>query len=86
MSSSKKTLINVVCSIMVLITNAVINLWLSPFIVTNIGVEANGFVTLANNFVTYAQLIVTALNSMAARFIAIEYVKKNYRRANLYYN
>ena len=86
MSSSKKTIVNVICSLLVLITNAIINLWLSPYIVENIGVEANGFVTLANNFVTYAQLIVTALNSMAARFIAIEYVKKNYKRANLYYN
>lgn len=86
MSSKKKTMINVFCSLMVLLTNAIINLWLSPYIVKNIGVEANGFVTLANNFVTYAQLIVTALNSMAARFIAIEYVKKNYKRANLYYN
>lgn len=86
MSSNKKTIINLICSLMVLATNIIINFWLSPFIVKNIGVEANGFVTLANNFVTYAQLIVTALNSMAARFIAISYVKKDYKKANLYYN
>ena len=71
MSSNKKTMVNVICSIMVLATNILINFWLSPYIVEHIGVEANGFVTLASNFVTYAQLIVTALNSMAARFIAI---------------
>ena len=86
MSANKKTVINLICSIMVLATNVVINFWLSPYIVKNIGVEANGFVTLANNFVAYAQLIVTALNSMAARFIAISYVKKDYKKANLYYN
>lgn len=86
MSSNKKTMINLICSLMVLATNVVISFWLSPYIVENIGVEANGFVTLANNFVTYAQLIVTALNSMAARFIAIAYVKKDYKKANLYYN
>lgn len=86
MSSNRKIVINVVCSMMVLITNAIINFWLSPYIVKNIGVEANGFVTLANNFVTYAQLIVTALNSMASRFIAIAYAKKDYKKANLYYN
>lgn len=86
MSANKKTIINLICSMMVLVTNVVISFWLSPFIVKNIGVEANGFVTLANNFVTYAQLIVTALNSMAARFIAIAYVKKDYKKANLYYN
>lgn len=86
MSANKKTVINLICSMMVLATNVVINFWLSPYIVKNIGVEANGFVTLANNFVAYAQLIVTALNSMAARFIAISYVKKDYKKANLYYN
>ncbi|MEE0919790.1 MAG: lipopolysaccharide biosynthesis protein [Lachnospiraceae bacterium] len=86
MSSNKKTIINVVSSLMVLVTNIIIGFWLSPFIVENIGVEANGFVTLANNFVTYANLIVNALNSMAARFITMEYVKKNYKKANAYYN
>ncbi len=86
MSNNKKTMINLICSLMVLATNIIISFWLSPYIVKNIGVEANGFVTLANNFVTYAQLIVTALNSMAARFISISYVKKDYKKANLYYN
>ena len=86
MGKNMKTIINVVCSLMVLGTNVLVSFFLSPYIVKNIGVEANGFVTLANNFVTYAQLIVTALNSMAARFIAIAYVKKQYKKANLYYN
>lgn len=82
----KRTYLNLICSILTLICNTLISFVLSPFIVKNIGVEANGFVTLANNFVTYAQLIVTALNSLAARFITIEYVNKDYKKANLYYN
>lgn len=86
MSNSKRTIINVVSSMVLLATNVLISFFLSPYIVEHIGVEANGFVTLANNFVTYAQLIVIALNSMAARYIIIEYVKKNYSKANLYYN
>lgn len=71
MRSNRKTIINLICSISVLITNVIISFFLSPYIVKHIGVEANGFVTLANNFVTYANLIVTALNSMAARFITV---------------
>lgn len=55
MGTNKKTMINVICSLMVLAANVIINFWLSPYIVKNIGVEANGFITLANNFVTYAQ-------------------------------
>ncbi len=82
----KRTYINLICSILALACNILIGFVLSPFIVKSIGVEANGFVTLANNFVTYAQLIVAALNSLAARFITIEYVNKDYKKANLYYN
>lgn len=86
MGKNRKTMINLFCSLAVLVTNVLVSFFLSPYIVKNIGVEANGFVTLANNFVTYAQLIVTALNGMSARFITIEYVQKNYKKANLYYN
>ncbi len=86
MGKNKKTIINVICSILVLVTNLAISFVLSPYIVAHIGVEANGFVTLANNFVTYAQLIVIALNSMAARFISISYIRKDYEKANMYYN
>lgn len=81
-----KTIINLICSVLVLVINTAINFWLSPFIVENIGVEANGFITLANNFITYANLIVTALNGMASRFITLAYTKKEYSKANLYYN
>lgn len=86
MKSNKRTLINLICSLAVLMTNILIGFFLSPYIVKNVGVEANGFVSLANNFVAYANLIVTALNSMAARFITISYVKGDYKQANKYYN
>ncbi len=86
MKGRGKTIINLICSIAVLVCNTAINFWLSPFIVESVGVEANGFVSLASNFVMYAQLIVTALNSMASRFIALAYVKQDYEKANLYYN
>lgn len=80
------TYINIISSVGVLVVNLFISFWLSPYIISTIGVEANGFVSLANNFVTYANLIVTALNAMAARFITIAYVKQDYKKANLYYN
>ena len=85
-SSTKNTMINVICSVGVLIVNICISFFLSPFIIKTLGVEANGFVNLANNFVSYANMIVTALNAMAIRFITLAYVKKDYEKANLYYN
>ncbi len=77
---------NVVTAVVSLACQLLINFWLSPYLVSHIGIEANGFVSLANNFVTYASLIVTALNSMASRFITIAYAQKDIKKANLYYN
>ena len=85
-SNKFNTYINIITSVGVLVVNLFISFWLSPYIIRTIGVEANGFVSLANNFVTYANLIVTALNAMAARFITIAYIQKDYKKANLYYN
>lgn len=85
-STTLGTTINILTSLGVLATNLVVSFFLSPYIIRTIGVEANGFVSLANNFVSYANLIVTALNAMAARFITISYIKKDYKKANEYYN
>lgn len=81
-----QTAINILSSLLVLIISAMINFFLSPYIIANVGEEANGFVQLANNFVTYASLITIALNSMASRFISLNYHSKKIKKANIYYS
>ena len=85
-SNRLNTYINVITSVGVMAVNLFISFWLSPYIIRTIGVEANGFVSFANELVGYANLVVTALNAMAARFITIAYIQKDYKKANLYYN
>ena len=84
-SRNTQMAINLVSGITVFIVNMLISFFLSPYIVENIGVEANGFVTLANNFINYATLLVTVINSMAGRFITIEIHRENVKKANVYY-
>ncbi|MBS1316908.1 MAG: hypothetical protein HP042_00285, partial [Lachnospiraceae bacterium] len=62
-----------------------ISFFLSPYIVRTIGVEANGFITLANNFVSYTSLITIALNSMIGRFVTISLPEKKTDDANRYF-
>lgn len=66
--------------------NMLISFFLTPFIVKNISEVAYGFTSLANNFINYAQILTIAINSMAGRFITIEIHKKNYEKANQYFN
>ena len=62
-----------------------ISFFLSPYIVRTIGVEANGFITLANNFVSYTSLITIALNSMTGRFVTISLTENKIEDANKYF-
>ena len=63
-----------------------INMILVPFITERVGSEAYGFVSLSKEFAQYAALITTAINSFAARYIAVEYHKKEINQANVYYS
>lgn len=78
--------INLVAQIIAFSINLGISFFLTPFIVEKIGVEANGFVSLANNFIEYAQLITVAINSMAGRFITIKLHQNKQEDANKYFS
>lgn len=81
-----KTTINLMCAITALGINLITNFFLSPYIVQKIGVEANGFVQLANNFITIASLITITLNSMAGRFVSLNYNQGKIEEAKKYYS
>lgn len=86
LSQSKQNMINTMASITTLVVTTLISMILSPYIVRTIGVEANGFIGLANNFISYAMLAQTALNSMGSRFLMIAYYNEDYDKARKYYS
>ncbi len=86
MGNGKRLAINMVATIVAFIVNMGISFFLSPYVIEHVGVDAYGFVSLANNFVNYASIITLALNSMAGRFITIAIHKGNKEEANKYFN
>ena len=85
MEDKKKITINMIASLICFAINMGINFFLSPYIIKNIGTEAYGFVSLANNFVNYATIITVALNSMAGRYITIAIHKNKEEDASKYF-
>ena len=85
MNPSQQLLINMSASFVSYGVSLFISFFLSPYIVETIGVEANGFVGLANNFVSYASIITIALNSLAGRFITISLTRGDEESANRYF-
>lgn len=87
MKSEKKQIsITIVSNIVNLIVSMGISFFLTPYIVRTVGSAAYGFVSLANQFVGYIQIIVVALNSMASRFITIKIHENDTEGAKTYFS
>lgn len=85
-TSNQMLVINMASSFLSLAVTFGISFFLSPYIVKTVGVEAYGFVGLANSFISYASLITIALNALSGRFITIAIHEHNYEKANRYYS
>lgn len=83
--NNKRLAINMIATLFSFCVTMGINFILSPFIISTVGKEAYGFVGLANNFISYAQLVTLALNSMAGRFITIKIHQGDTEGANKYF-
>lgn len=85
-SQSKQTVLNMIGSVMTYVISMLISFFLSPYIVKNIGVDANGFITLANNFLGYISLASIALNTLGSRFVTISIYEKDNDKSNRYFS
>lgn len=85
-SDNKKTFVNLSSALVLLALNLLYNFFLAPYVVETLGEEAYGYITLANNFAMYAGLITVAFNSMAGRFVSVEYHRGNLKCAQEYYS
>lgn len=83
--NKKGTSLNLIASIVSYGLSVLISFIISPYITQTLGVEANGFVGLANQFIGYISLITVALNSMASRFVSIHIIDDDYDKANKYF-
>lgn len=82
----KKNYKNLIVKIVSMIVQFIVTLILTNIIVGKMGEVANGFYQLSNDFVNYGMIVSIALNSMASRFITMEYYNNNGEEVNFYYN
>lgn len=85
-SPSRQMIINLSAALLIFVVNFLINFVLSPFIVDTLGEAANGFVQMANVFISYVGVITIALNSMASRFITVSLINGEKKRASEFYS
>lgn len=78
--------VNTYATLLNLIIQFSISFFLTSYLVETVGATAYGFFTLANTVVNYTIIISSALNSMSARFVGIEYHNNNIDSAIKYYS
>ncbi len=86
MSKNKQLIINMAASLLSCLVSLGISFLITPTVINKLGAEAQGFVTMANNFVSYAAIMAMALNSMAGRFITVKIHQDDREGANRYFN
>lgn len=82
----KQIVKNIIWNGISLFLSAIISFTLTPYVTDNIGIEANGFITLADTCVSYINIIAVALNAFSARYISLAYHNGDYKEANEYYS
>ncbi|RDC56188.1 hypothetical protein DU508_11275 [Pedobacter chinensis] len=82
----RRFVVNLVSNLLSALSGVGISFFLTPYIVEHLGKEAYGFFPLSNNFIMYAGIITTALNSMSSRYITISLEKKEIKEVNTYFN
>lgn len=77
---------NIVWSMLSVIINYLMNFLITPYVTNHIGVEAYGYVSLANTMISYVDIISISLNAFAGRFISIAYHQGEREKANRYFS
>lgn len=84
--SKKRLGLNLFANIITHAISILVSFILTPFLINSLGKELYGFYGMANNVVNYINVVAIALNSMASKYITVELVKGNNKRALEYYS
>ncbi len=77
---------NVITNVAYVVIKIIIGLWLVPFFIINLGIEAYGFIQLATQITFFATIITLTLNSAVSRYLTINFQQNNILEANKTFN
>ena len=72
--------LNMFWSLLSLCINYLMNFLITPYVTNNIGVEAYGFVALANTFISYVDILAVGLNALPDGSSRWRTTRKSWRR------
>lgn len=87
LSVARKSLVkNVLSNVAYQGASAVISFWMTPFLISYLGIAAFGMIPLANTLTAYMGVFTDALNVAVSRFLSIDLGEGNHVAANKTFN
>ncbi len=65
---NKTFILNLGANVASFLLSVLFSMWLTPYVIKNLGVEAFGFVHLTQNMINYFSIITVALSAVVVRF------------------
>jgi len=84
--AKKRLLVNVGTNIAVVFFTALINIWLTPYLIKHLGLMVYGMIPLVNSVVQYFNLFTRSIAGAVSRFVAIYIGRGEVEQSNKYYN
>jgi O-antigen/teichoic acid export membrane protein len=79
-------LVNVSSNAIFIAAQAIVTLWMTPFLISQLGIAAYGMIPLATTVTSYMAIFITAVNSAVSRFLAIDLGQGDKVAANKTFN
>jgi len=84
--AKRRLLANVSTNIIALLVSVLVGLWLTPYLIRNLGIEAYGMVPLVVQVVNYFAIFSVVLRDVMGRFVGIHLSRQEYSQSNIYFN
>lgn len=68
---NKTFILNLGANVASFLLSVLFSMWLTPYVIKNLGVEAFGFVHLTQNMINYFSIITVALSAVVVRFFSV---------------
>lgn len=84
--AKKRLLVNVGTNMMAVFVGALINLWITPYLIRNLGLEVYGMIPLVISFIACFNLFTMSIVNAVSRYVSIHLNKGELEQSNIYFN
>jgi membrane protein EpsK len=84
--AKKRLLVNIGTNILVVVVSALVGIWLTPYLIQNLGLELYGIIPLFLMISRYSELFTLTIRGTVSRFVALSFGRTDFEKASIYFS